>query len=115
MTADRDGAQTRARRVEATPEKRFFVSMLVKDIELIPAIVDLVDNSIDGAKRLRPVPPMSGTQGLRSTSLSTLVVSRSPTIAAALTWITLVGMRFGSAVPRTCRACSERSASSESG
>ncbi len=42
------------RRVLATPAKRFFVSMLVKDIELIPAIVDLVDNSIDGAKRLRP-------------------------------------------------------------
>lgn len=28
--------------------------MLIKDIELIPAILDLVDNSIDGAKRLRP-------------------------------------------------------------
>src|SRR3712207_2413030 len=41
-------------RVEATPEKRFFISMLVRDIELIPAIVDLVDNSVDGAKRLRP-------------------------------------------------------------
>jgi Histidine kinase-, DNA gyrase B-, and HSP90-like ATPase len=41
------------KRVEATPEKRFFISMLVKDIELIPAILDLVDNSIDGAKRLR--------------------------------------------------------------
>lgn len=42
------------KRVEATPEKRFFISMLVKDIELIPAILDLVDNSIDGAKRIRP-------------------------------------------------------------
>lgn len=42
------------KRVAATPEKRFFISMLVKDIELIPAILDLVDNSIDGAKRLRP-------------------------------------------------------------
>jgi hypothetical protein len=41
------------RRVEAAPEKRFFISMLVKDIELIPAILDLVDNSIDGAKRIR--------------------------------------------------------------
>ena len=28
--------------------------MLVKDIELVPAILDLVDNSIDGAKRVRP-------------------------------------------------------------
>jgi len=39
-------------RVEAAPEKRFFISMLVKDIELLPAIVDLVDNSIDGARVL---------------------------------------------------------------
>lgn len=43
-------------RVDATPAKRFFVAMIVKDIELIPSIVDLVDNSIDGAKRLRPEP-----------------------------------------------------------
>src|SRR4051812_16175531 len=41
------------KRVLATPDKQFFISMIVKDIELIPAILDLVDNSIDGAKRLR--------------------------------------------------------------
>lgn len=41
-------------RVDAHPEKRFFVDMLTRDIELAPAIIDLVDNSIDGAKRLRP-------------------------------------------------------------
>jgi hypothetical protein len=40
-------------RVDASPEKRFFVDMLVKDIELLPAILDLVDNCIDGARRLR--------------------------------------------------------------
>ena len=40
--------------VDATPAKRFFVSMLIRDIELMPAIIDLVDNSADGAKRLRP-------------------------------------------------------------
>ena len=40
--------------VDASPEKRFFVEMLTRDIELAPAIIDLVDNSIDGAKRLRP-------------------------------------------------------------
>jgi len=43
-----------AGRVDASPEKRFFVDMLTRDIELAPAIIDLVDNSIDGAKRLRP-------------------------------------------------------------
>lgn len=41
-------------RVEAAPEKRFFISMLVKDIELLPAITDLVDNSVDGARVLSP-------------------------------------------------------------
>ncbi len=52
-------------RVRATPAKRFFVSMLVKDIELMPAIVDLVDNSIDGAKRLRPGAADDRFAGLR--------------------------------------------------
>lgn len=41
------------RRVRATPTKDFFVSMLVRDIELLPAIVDLVDNCVDGARRNR--------------------------------------------------------------
>jgi hypothetical protein len=36
--------------VAATPAKRFFISMLVRDIELIPAVVDLVDNSVDAAR-----------------------------------------------------------------
>jgi Histidine kinase-, DNA gyrase B-, and HSP90-like ATPase len=64
MAADRDSTQAPVRRVEAAPEKRFFVSMLVKDIELIPAIVDLVDNSIDGAKGLRPDPSGDRYSGL---------------------------------------------------
>ncbi|MDP9388137.1 MAG: ATP-binding protein [Actinomycetota bacterium] len=40
-------------RVTAEPTKEFFVSMLVRDIELTPAIIDLIDNSVDGARRLR--------------------------------------------------------------
>ena len=40
-------------RIDAEPTKEFFISMLVKDIELIPAIADLVDNSVDGARRLQ--------------------------------------------------------------
>ena len=39
--------------VNASPEKRFFISMLVKDIELLPAIIDLVDNSVDAARSIR--------------------------------------------------------------
>lgn len=40
--------------VSAGAEKRFFIEMLVKDIELLPAVVDLVDNSVDGARDLHP-------------------------------------------------------------
>lgn len=36
--------------VEAEPERALFVEMLTRDIELIPAIMDLLDNSIDGAR-----------------------------------------------------------------
>ncbi|MDV7244455.1 MULTISPECIES: ATP-binding protein [Rhodococcus] len=39
-------------RIDADAEKRFFIEMLVKDIELLPAIVDLVDNCVDGARNL---------------------------------------------------------------
>ncbi len=42
-----------ANHVDASPTKRFFVEMLVRDIELAPAIIDLLDNSVDGAKRIR--------------------------------------------------------------
>jgi len=38
--------------VHADPDKLFFISMLVKDIELVPAVLDLVDNSVDGARAL---------------------------------------------------------------
>lgn len=38
----------------AEPTKDFFITMLVRDIELVPALIDLIDNSIDGARRIRP-------------------------------------------------------------
>lgn len=40
-----------ANKVNASPTKEFFISMLVKDIPLIRSILDLVDNSVDGARR----------------------------------------------------------------
>lgn len=40
--------------IEAKPTKELFVYMLVRDLTLRDAIGDLVDNSADGAKRLRP-------------------------------------------------------------
>jgi hypothetical protein len=39
--------------VDARPTKEFFISMLTKDIELTRSIIDLVDNALDGARRLR--------------------------------------------------------------
>src|SRR5450759_1395744 len=37
--------------VAARPTKRFFVSMLTRDIELKDAILDLLDNCVDGIHR----------------------------------------------------------------
>src|SRR5690348_9458536 len=39
--------------VRSTPAKSFFVSMLTRDIELADAILDLLDNCVDGALRSR--------------------------------------------------------------
>ena len=41
-------------RIQADPTKEFFIGMLTKDIPLTRAIIDLVDNSVDGALRLHP-------------------------------------------------------------
>lgn len=46
-------AETDQSIINARPTKELFISMLVKDIGLIRAIIDLIDNSLDGAKRLR--------------------------------------------------------------
>lgn len=40
--------------INAAPTKDFFIHMLTRDVLLSRAIIDLVDNSIDGAKRMRP-------------------------------------------------------------
>lgn len=41
------------KRINASPTKEFFIYMLTRDIPLSRAILDLVDNSVDGARRLR--------------------------------------------------------------
>jgi hypothetical protein len=48
MPSDNDSKQ-----INAFPTKELFVSMLIRDIPLIRAIIDLVDNAVDGALRLR--------------------------------------------------------------
>ena len=47
-------------RIDARPTKELFIEMLTRDIALIPAIVDLVDNSADGARRLAQDGPYDG-------------------------------------------------------
>ena len=37
--------------VEAPPVKSFFVEMLTRDVELVDAILDLLDNCVDGILR----------------------------------------------------------------
>lgn len=44
-----DSAKPRV--ANAQPTKEFFINMLVKDVELFDVIPDLIDNSVDGAKR----------------------------------------------------------------
>ena len=39
--------------IDAMPTKRLFIEMLTKDIPLIPAIIDLIDNAADSARQLR--------------------------------------------------------------
>lgn len=47
MTKNKSDKKT----VKGNPTKRFFVQMLVRDIELDAAVLDLLDNSVDGAIR----------------------------------------------------------------
>lgn len=42
-----------ANEIDAAPTKSFFIDMLTRDIPLDQAILDLVDNSVDGAKAIR--------------------------------------------------------------
>jgi hypothetical protein len=47
-------------KIKASPTKNLFISMLVKDITLADAIGDLIDNSVDGAKQMRPAKNYKG-------------------------------------------------------
>jgi hypothetical protein len=40
--------------IQASPTKELFIYMLTRDIPLIRAILDLVDNCVDGATRMKP-------------------------------------------------------------
>jgi Histidine kinase-, DNA gyrase B-, and HSP90-like ATPase len=46
--------------VHAEATKEFFISMLVRDIDLLAAVIDLVDNSVDGGRSLGGEDGLSG-------------------------------------------------------
>ncbi|ASQ02363.1 hypothetical protein GOC87_03785 [Sinorhizobium meliloti] len=54
MTSLPDETALSDEEIDVTPTRALFVEMLTRDIQLDRAVLDLVDNSIDGAKRLRP-------------------------------------------------------------
>lgn len=49
--------------VKATPHKRFFIDMITRDISLEACVLDLIDNSVDGATR-HTNPPSRGKRTL---------------------------------------------------
>ena len=40
--------------IEGNPTKKFFIEMITRDISIEDAIIDLLDNSIDGANKISP-------------------------------------------------------------
>jgi len=50
---DHEADAVDVRPVDAGPVKRFFIDILTRDVELNDAILDLVDNSVDSAAKLR--------------------------------------------------------------
>ena len=46
--------------VDASPTKEFFVEMLTRDIRMSMAILDLIDNCVDGALRIREDASLEG-------------------------------------------------------
>ena len=83
---------------KAFPAKRFFVDMLVRDIELQDAILDLLDNCVDGAMRSiegeAAVTPKKPYVDLKQKLISILLnlPFLTTAVVSPLTWLKL--MRF---------------------
>ncbi len=67
-------AELTMKRASANPTKTFFVKMITRDILLEDCILDLIDNSVDGAWRSEGSHPMGLTQ---DTDLSKYTISLS--------------------------------------
>ena len=59
-----DGAENDPYAVDASPTKKFFCNVITRDLSLDQAIADLVDNCVDGAKRLRGHAPSGAAVGI---------------------------------------------------
>jgi hypothetical protein len=57
---DKNSAPPDPNRIDAAPTKELLIQSLVRDIPLTRAIIDLVDNSVDGARALRGKKSYSG-------------------------------------------------------
>ena len=55
-------SETNPDAVKGSPRKELFITMLTRDITLIDAISDLVDNCMDGAIKLRGEKKFTGLQ-----------------------------------------------------
>lgn len=53
-------ARSGSNKAAGMPTKRLFIDTLVRDIDLAASIVDLIDNSVDGAKRAKPSEKFTG-------------------------------------------------------
>ena len=53
-------SETETETVKASPFKEFFISVITRDIRIVDTIPEFVDNSIDGANRIRDSDNLSG-------------------------------------------------------
>ncbi|MGH9407812.1 MAG: ATP-binding protein, partial [Terriglobia bacterium] len=65
-------------KASANPTKAFFVRMITKDLFLEDCILDLIDNSVDGAWRTEGNPPMGLSEGADLSKYS-ISIALSPT------------------------------------
>lgn len=82
---------TRIAKADANPTKAFFVRMITRDISLEDCILDLIDNSIDGAWKMEGGQPMSldGDDNLKNYAIEIGITEDSLVISDNCGGITL--------------------------
>ena len=99
--------------VDASPTKEFFVEMLTRDVRLSMAILDLIDNCIDGALRIRGMQAFDGlTVNITFDEEQFIIHDNCGGIPEASRWSWLKSTHFGLADRQTRRALITLSADS---